>query len=554
MMQRVQAFGCLQREKDEAGWYPHNWLSPSSCLWVTAAFLVAGLINLVSADPWRGREAEQRLPNVVLILADDLGWRDLAVQGSSFYETPNIDRIAKEGVLFTQAYATSPVCSPSRASILTGKFAASHGITQWIGSEGPAQWRRNTRLLPADYLRALPHRDLTLAEAMREAGYRTFFVGKWHLGAKTSYPEDHGFEFNVGGWEAGSPIGGYFSPYKNPKLRDGPPGEYLPIRLAQEAVRFIRSSAGQPFFLFLSFYSVHAPLQTTKELWSKYRAKASKMPPVERRFVMGSSLPVRIVQDHPIYAGMIEAMDRAIGLVLQTLDELEIAKDTVVIFTSDNGGVCSGDAYATSNLPLRGGKGQAGEGGLRVPLLIKWPGVVQGGRVCDVPVSGADLYPTVLEMCNLSLRPEQHRDGISIAPLLRGGSIPQRVLYWHYPHYSNQGGAPFSAVREGDWKLVFYYEDEHAELYNIREDPGEQHNLASSEAERVGRMLTKLRRYLQQTGASLPLLNPNFDEDQQARHLEWVRTTLLGRLEREHAEVHNENWSPDGGWWESRFD
>ena len=318
-------------------------------------------------------------PNVVFILVDDYGWRDVSLEGSTFYETPNIDRIGREGMRFAQGYAACQVCSPSRVSIMTGKFPARHGVTDYIGAPEGAAWKRNTKLLPAHYGHALPAEDVSLAEAFREAGYRTFFAGKWHMGSEGSLPEDHGFEINVGGFRAGSPPGGFFAPYKNPKLQDGPPGEGLPERLGRDTAEFIKNHKDQPFLAYLSFYSVHAPIQSTQQLWKKYRDKAAQLPPPERRFIVDRTTPVRQVQDHPVYAGMIESMDNAVGTVLATLDQLGLEEKTIVVFTSDNGGVSAGDGKATSNLPLRGGKGRQWEGGIREPYYIKWPGRCQTG-------------------------------------------------------------------------------------------------------------------------------------------------------------------------------
>ncbi len=307
-------------------------------------------------------------PNILFILADDLGLKDLSIEGSTYYETPNIDRIAKDGMRFTHGYATCQVCSPSRASIMTGKFPARHGITDWIGAATGVGWNRNDKVLPSQYVRHLPHEDTSLAEALKSAGYKTFFAGKWHLGGEGSFPEDHGFEINVGGHHRGSPPGGFFAPFKNPKMKDGPPGESLPIRLANETAAFIKSNKEKPFLAYLSFYSVHGPIQTTPTLWSKYQKKASLKPHNGNRFLIDRTLPVRQVQDCPIYAGMMESMDDAVGIVLKTLADLELAGRTVVIFTSDNGGVSSGDAFSTCNLPYRGGKGRQWEGGIREPF------------------------------------------------------------------------------------------------------------------------------------------------------------------------------------------
>ncbi|MBN1489468.1 MAG: sulfatase-like hydrolase/transferase, partial [Phycisphaerae bacterium] len=285
---------------------------------------IAGVGFLVrTAEPAR---ADGRL-NVVFILADDLGWRDLGNEGSKYYESPNIDRLAREGVRFTRGYAACRVCSPSRASILTGKYPANHGITTWIGDRAGTAWRSAKRYdshLPPEYERQLRASEVTLAEALRDAGYKTFFAGKWHLGSKGSWPTDHGFEINKGGWDSGSPRGGYFSPWDNPNLASGPPGESLPIRLGRETAAFIEANKDGPFFAYLSFYSVHNPIQTTPQLWKKYRDKAVQADWVENRFAFDRRLSVRQVQDCPIYAGMIESMDEAVGIVLNKLDELAL--------------------------------------------------------------------------------------------------------------------------------------------------------------------------------------------------------------------------------------
>ncbi|MDP6115722.1 MAG: sulfatase-like hydrolase/transferase, partial [Planctomycetota bacterium] len=296
-------------------------------------------------------------PNIVFILSDDLGWADLSAEGSALYESPHIDRIANEGMRFTQGYAACQVCSPSRASIMTGKYPPRHGITDYIGAKTGEAWRdagRFTKLLPPDYEHGLRADEITLAGALRDAGYRTFYAGKWHLGDVGSHPEDHGFEFNRGGHKAGSPPGGYFAPFNNPKLEDLEPGESLPIRLGKETASFIEEHKEEPFLAYLSFYSVHGPIQTSQDRWERFRRKAAELgEAADNRFIFDRRLPVRQVQDCPIYAGMIEAMDDAVGIVLNKLDELGLADNTIVCFTSDNGGVSSGDAYSSSNLPLR---------------------------------------------------------------------------------------------------------------------------------------------------------------------------------------------------------
>lgn len=500
-------------------------------------------------------------PNIVFILADDLGLMDLSIEGSTYYETPHIDRIAKEGMRFTHGYATCQVCSPSRASIMTGKYPARHGVTDWIGAATGLGWKRNNKVLPSEYVHQLPHEDTSLAEALKKGGYKTFFAGKWHLGNEGSFPEDHGFDLNIGGHHRGSPPGGFFAPFKNPKMEDGPAGESLPIRLANDTAKFIVAQTPSqehplknpaPFLAYLSFYSVHGPIQTTPELWSKYQKKAAKNPHQGDRFLIDRTLPVRQVQDCPIYAGMMESMDDAVGIVLKTLDELKIADNTIVIFTSDNGGVSSGDAFSTCNLPLRGGKGRQWEGGIREPYYIKAPGITKPGSTSDTPVTGTDFYPTLLELAGLDALPKQHLDGLSLVPLLKGDKIVDRALYWHYPHYGNQGGEPSAIVRRGKWKLIHYYEDGHDELYDLIADLGEQKDLASAEPVRAKALREDLDDWLVQTGARIPKPDARYDAEKRKKQDLAVKAQRLPRLEKQHANFLSPDFKPNGNWWGSK--
>lgn len=503
--------------------------------------------------------AREKQPNILFILADDLGWRDLSCTGSDYYESPNIDRIAQNGITFTQGYATCQVSSPSRASIMTGKFTARHGITNWIGEATGENWRRlgrHSKLLPAEYVRQLPHEDITLPEALREHGYKTFIAGKWHLGGKGSYPEDHGFDINIGGHEAGSPPGGFFSPYKNPKLDDGPAGENLSLRLASETASFIEEHAKrnkkQPFFAYLSFYAVHAPLETTEQNWRYFRDKTTGRELPEEGFQVDRTLPVRQSQDNPVYAGLIRQMDDAVGIVLKKLEELGLDKNTIIVFTSDNGGVSSGDAYATSNLPLRGGKGRQWEGGFRVPLLIQYPGCQTPGSTCDVPATGADFFPTFLDMANIPLLPEQHVDGVSIRPLLQEGkTITPRALYWHYPHYGNQGGEPSSVIRDGDWKLIHYYEDDRKELYNLRIDPSETETLNAQYPEKVDYLSHKLAVWLADVDARYPVADPQYDPVKETQYKYQQQVATKARLEKQRKDMLDHQYRPNADWWGS---
>ncbi|MEM6470406.1 MAG: sulfatase [Planctomycetota bacterium] len=497
------------------------------------------------------REIKAAKPNVLLILMDDMGAVDLSVEGSRFYQSPRIDALARSGMRFTQGYATCCVCSPSRASIQLGTFPARHGITDWIGAASGMQWKRPNRLLPAEYVHQLPADETTIAEAFLEAGYSTFFAGKWHLGGEGSWPEDHGYQVNVGGHHRGSPPGGYFSPYSNPAMKSGPDGESLPIRLADETAAYIEANKSKPFFAMLSFYSVHGPVQTTKPLWDKYRAIASQIAWKEDRFSIDRTMPVRQVQDHPIYAGMVEIVDTAIGRVLDRLESLGLTDNTIVVFTSDNGGVSSGDAYSTCNLPFRGGKGRQWEGGIREPFYISFPKRIPAGSTSDVPVTGADLYPTLLDLCGLPLRNEQHLDGVSLVPLLDGKPLADRSLYWHYPHYGNQGGEPHAVIRKGDWKLIHYYEDGRDELYNLAQDVGEQSNLALTRPAKSAELWSELDRYLTSVGAERPSADPRYDASATDKYYEGLQTKTKQRLEAFHAKILESDWKPNDDWWGS---
>lgn len=513
-------------------------------------------ISIIFLQLFIGLPAKQ--PNVLFILVDDMGARDLSNEGSTFYESPNIDRIANEGMKFTRGYASCQVCSPSRASILTGKYPTNHGITTWIGDRAGEAWPAN-RLdshLPPEYERNLRVSEITLAEAMKNAGYKTFFAGKWHLGSEGSWPTDHGFDVNKGGWDVGGPRGGFFAPYINPNLESGPDGESLTLRLGQETADFIEAHKDQPFLAYLSFYTVHAPIQTTQSLWQKYRDKAEKMGLAENkeRFLFDRRLNVRQVQDCPIYAGMIEQLDQAIGIVLTKLDELGLDDNTIVCFTSDNGGVSSGDAYATSNLPLRGGKGRHWEGGIREPFYIKFPRITNGGLKNTTPVNGIDWYPTILELCGIEIPKNQKVDGLSLVPLLKGKTIKNRSLFWHYPHYGNQGGEPSSIIMEDDWKLIHYHEDGRDELYHLGNDIGEQNNIFEKEIKRSLQMRKKLDAWLKQTNAKFPQPDSKFDSKK--RNLRWGNIETKGKevLEKRHAFYHDPNYRPNKDWWGSQID
>lgn len=451
---------------------------------------LAGLL-LLAPSPCAAAQSSAQ-PNFIFILVDDLGWTDLGCQGSKFYETPNIDWLAREGMRFTQAYAACTVCSPTRAALMTGKYPARLHITDWIaGHVYP-----HAKLKVPDWTMHLPLEERTLAEALKDAGYATASIGKWHLGGPEFYPDKQGFDVNIGGTHKGSPPS-YFSPYRIPTLAEGPKGEFLSDRLTDEALRFIEQNKAKPFFVYLPHYAVHTPLMGKTNVIAKYAAKADPQSP----------------QHHATYAALVESVDDSVGCILQKLDELGLADRTVIFFTSDNGGLVLRDV--TSNLPLRAGKGSAYEGGVRVPLIVKAPRVTRPGSVCDTPVFTADFYPTMIELAHRKPVKRQVLDGVSILPLLKqSGPLPRDTIFWHYPHYHPGGATPYSAVREDDWKLIEFFEDNHVELYNLRDDIGEKDDLTRKFPDRTKRLHAKLRDWRQKVGAQLPSPNPDYDPQQ----------------------------------------
>ena len=454
-------------------------------------------------------------PNFIFVLVDDLGWRDLGCYGSEFYETPNLDRLASEGMRFTDAYAACPVCSPTRASIMTGKYPASVGVTNFIG--GHAQGR----LIDAPYVDHLPLEEKSIAQALREGGYQTWHVGKWHLGNRPYYPDKHGFDVNVGGCSWGMVKQGYFSPWGCETLEDGPQGEYLTDRLTDESIRLVEGSDGRPFFLNLAYYAVHIPIQAKAEYAERFREKAVRMG-LDRveAFEEGELFPCehkrdqhvqrRVVQSDPMYAAMVQSVDENVGRLLSAVEAVGQGENTVVVFTSDNGGLATAEGSPTSNRPLSEGKGWMYEGGTREPLLVKWPGVTRPGSNCSVPVTSPDFYPTMLELAGLDPQPEQHCDGVSIAPLLRGEEkLDREAIYWHYPHYGNQGGTPGCSIRCGDYKLIEFFEDGRLELYHLRDDIGETHDLAAERPDLAKELHGRLVAWREGVGGKLPERNPD---------------------------------------------
>lgn len=439
--------------------------------------------------------AESPRPNIVFIVADDLGYMDLGVNHpQTFYETPAIDGLAQRGMRFTSGYAACPVCSPTRASIMTGQWPARVGITNFIPGHRPG------KLLSAPFKHALPLEEVTIAEALRDAGYATFFAGKWHLGTGDYSPNAQGFGpgLAVRGQLAYPGELPDFKSNADPKTTD---------RIAADAVRFIEHHKARPFFACLAFQAAHIPIGARQELIEKYERKKTNAPP--DKWGHEGANKVRLVQNQAAYAAMLEQMDSAVGHVLAALDRAALAERTIVVFTSDNGGLSTAEGFPTANFPLRAGKGWLYEGGIRVPWIICAPGVTQPNSVCDMPVVSNDFYPTLLELAGLPPLPRQHRDGVSLVPLLKGQSLERGPLFWHYPHNSNQGGGPGGAVREGDWKFIEWYEGRY-ELFNLRDDPGETRNVVRDDPARAQELCIKLATWRSEIQATMPKPNPEW--------------------------------------------
>lgn len=453
----------------------------------------------------QGAAQPAQRPNFVFFLIDDMGWMDIGANGSPFYETPHVDRLAREGMRFTQAYAASPICSPTRASILTGKNPARINMTQWIGGPGNP-----------DYVKNLPLEEILLPELLREAGYTNGFFGKWHLnnraGERTFWPQTQGFDVNIAGhWRGGLYIPNqFFSPWNIPNIENGPDGEYITDRLGAEAAQFIEDHQHKPFLAYVSFYTVHAPFCAPKERVAKYEKKRKRLGLTdEQRFgqenAAGKTFKYRKAQDHATYAAMVESMDMAVGTVLDKLKAFGLEDNTVVCFFSDNGGLSTSEGTPTANTPLRAGKGWLYEGGIREPAIIKWPGVVSPGTVSDAVITSMDFFPTLLEMAGLALRPDLHVDGKSLVPVLRQQvKGVHKAAYFHYPHRSNQRGVPSGAIRVGDYKLINFFQDNALELYNLKEDISETHNLAQELPQRRDALLGMLYAWWDEVDARFP--------------------------------------------------
>lgn len=458
--------------------------------------------------------AAQRPPNIVFILADDLGWTDLSSYGSTFYETPNLDALASQGIRFTNSYAACPVCSPTRASIMTGKYPARLGITNYLPGAHPTPY---SKLIGTTPVQQLALDETTIAEALKTAGYATGEFGKWHLGGADFSPAKQGFDFVFSPDRAAA---NYFYPGwrgSGANLVEGKPGDYITDRLGEEVSGFITRNKEKPFFVYMPHFAPHVPLEAKKAYIDKYAAK------------------IRSGARHndPIYAGMIQSLDESVGAVLKTLKDNDLLSNTLVVFTSDNGGLSAPEwklKPTTSNWPLREGKGHVYEGGIRVPLIVNGPGV-RRGIVENAPVCSIDHFATLSEWAGLPASAYSQVDGVSYASLLKSKRAPtKRPLFWHYPHYSNQLGRPASAVRFGDYKLIRFHEDNHVELYNLAADIGEQNDLAPTQAARAGELTRLLDQWLVETKAQFPTPNPKYDPVREAEGYWWKQPGAYERF------------------------
>ncbi len=448
------------------------------------------MLNLIAGAmlvPAIGFSAKVEKPNIVIFLVDDYGWKDLSCYGSRYYETPAVDKLAQNGVRFTNAYSACTVCSPTRAALMTGKYPARLHLTDWIAGHKKA----NPILNIPDWTMFLPTEEITIAEILKEHGYRTASIGKWHLGEDSIYwPENQGFDLNVGGYFKGQP-NSYFSPYKNPRMKDGPAGEYITDRLTEESIGFIRENKEKPFFLYLPHYAVHTPFQAKKELIEKYKAKTDP----------DNAKP------NPVYAAMVESMDQSMGKILEELAKLKLTSKTYIFFMSDNGGL---RPQATTNYPLREGKGTAYEGGTRTPLIVSGPKIPKGKIVND-PAITMDVVSTILDLVNIS-KQGAGMDGESLLPAINGQKTKaDRPLFWHYPHYHTQGATPYSAVRLSKWKYYLFYEDNHTELYDLEVDLSEKNDISAQNPEKMKEFNQLLKNWLKEVNAQLPVPNTGFD-------------------------------------------
>ena len=494
----------------------------------TLLLYLAAAAACTAKHPCSAADPASRRPNIVILLAEDMGRRDATTE---YYETPNINRLIERGVTFVNAYSSASLGAPTRASILTGKYPARLGLTDEIAARPGGGQRRPPRdklVIPAASLYHLPSEETTIAEALHRSGYITCFTGNWGLGDEGFGPERYGFDSNFGGWSSGEPTS-YFSPYRNPRLPDGPPGEHLDDRLAAESIRFLEHVGTSPFFLFHSFYSIHPPLEATKELIAKYEEKLKNLVRQNLPYRPGIDRAAQI-HDFAVCAAMAEALDHAVGDIIDAIDRLELTENTIVIFMSDCGGADRVEGSILAKYLPRGGKGALYERGIRVPMVIDWPGVVKMGSRFEPPVISTDLYPTMLEMAGLPAMPTQHVDGLSLVPVLKeggkaqarpaisprtrrglppaaltvdGNDLRHRPLFWHSPHYGEASG-PASSVMLDGWKLIDFFEGNRLELYNVSRDAPELHNFAVEQSPMAAKLMDLLKAWQKDVGAHLP--------------------------------------------------
>lgn len=439
-------------------------------------------------------QKKQTQPNIIFLLVDDMGYTDVGCFGSSFYETPNIDALAKRGMRFMNAYTAASICSPTRGSIMTGKYPVRTGITDWI----PGQKVNNTKLIQPKTALLLADQEITFAEIIKKQGYSTFYAGKWHLGDKpTSDPLTQGFDEYYSAKE--------LRQSKSPVTTDS---------LTSNTEAFITRKAKEkkPFLAFVSYYDVHTPMYDYPDFIDKYKRKSSMLPESPKKIEEHRGL-TRSRQDDPQYASLVGAVDKSVGRISGLLKSLGIEENTIVIFTSDNGGLSTtSNGGPTANLPYRSGKGWLYEGGVRVPMVVSYPGTVKAGSRCDEPTMSTDFYPTMIQLSGAPLRPDLHKDGLSLLPLLKQtGSLNRSDLYWHYPHYHGSTWTPGAAVRNGDWKLIAFYETDSYELYNLKTDPYELQNKANERTDLVASLKAKLKKWQEDTGAKMPVPNAGYN-------------------------------------------
>lgn len=472
---------------------------------LTSFFLSSGLLyaekKLPIEQAEQAKQTEKKTPNkpnILILFVDDLGWSDLGCYGATFHETPKIDKLASHGVRYTDAYSANPVCSPTRAALYTGKAPQRVGITQWIPQPSGIH---------------LPKKEITLAEAFKKAGYQTGFIGKWHLGEKEDqFPNAHGFDWMKAVNRAGQPAS-YFYPYKNnkgkktktqgywniPDLENGKEGDFLTNALTDEAIKFIEQKKEQSFLLTLSFYTVHTPIQAPKELVQKYNKKKKQLyKNTKTPFTSDpQNATYRARQDQAVYAAMIENLDSNIGRIIEKLKKEQLLEQTIIVLLSDNGG----HQKIAANAPLRLGKGWTHEGGIRVPTIISWQGKIKPA-ISHTPAITMDIYPTLLELANQKTNPNQHKDGASLLSDLKGNpnkNLIERPLYWTYPHKHGSGHKPSHAMREGNWKLIYFEATKRSVLYNLKNDLAEANDLASKHPEKVKKMQNELLQWVKKT-------------------------------------------------------